>query len=133
MTRNITVALRGLNALVLTAAAGMYSTVGIPDRYIAHPLYNGWVEFKGEFTHVTPQQHEMLRMLQERGTNCVIVRYIFSRDCARIETPFASWDSGDTASLTSLQERDLSAVRALLEGCKFVADEDRRLRATQVV
>jgi hypothetical protein len=42
------------------------SNLGWPDRYIAHPLYSGWIEFKGDKTRLSDLQRKVIGDLRYR-------------------------------------------------------------------
>ena len=62
------------NALVFACVGGVMQTAGWPDRYVAHKLWTGWLEFKGEKTRLTIKQHHIIYTLNKKrpGTAYVI-------------------------------------------------------------
>jgi len=74
-TRGLCRDLEKLGAVTLALVAGgksrgqMMQTPGWPDRYICHPLWMGWLEFKVD-APLTPLQAQRIRMLNERWPGC---------------------------------------------------------------
>lgn len=49
---------------------------GIPDRYVCHTLWHGWMEFKGEVTRITKLQKIFIRDHNARQLcSAVVVRF----------------------------------------------------------
>ena len=49
---------------------------GISDRYISHPIFRGWVEFKRNFNKCTPLQCDFLEGMVRVGDAGLVVRLI---------------------------------------------------------
>lgn len=73
-TKVICDALKKRNALVFAIVAGKRQEPGWPDRYVAHTLWSGWLEFKGPKTVVTDLQRYRLRELVARGVEAWVLR-----------------------------------------------------------
>ncbi len=67
--------MKRLGALVFAVVGGDMQEPGWPDRYVAHPSYVGWLEFKGATTRVEKLQEIVMRRLKARGANCYVVRW----------------------------------------------------------
>ena len=76
-TREVTRELKRVRATVFTFVAGQHGqTDGIPDRYISHVLWQGFAEFKGQRTPISPMQkihHDELN--RQRIGQAIIVRF----------------------------------------------------------
>jgi len=48
---------------------------GIPDRYVCHREFRGWLEMKKDDRRVTLAQRTFLRRFAKRGDVCLVVRY----------------------------------------------------------
>lgn len=66
-TREFCKLLSNCNALILPIVGSIYTPPGWPDRYIAHPLWNGFIEFKEATTRLQPHQERILRELNKRN------------------------------------------------------------------
>jgi hypothetical protein len=66
--------LRKCNAIVYCFAGSRFQAKGIPDTFIAHPYWNGWIEFKGENTPITVAQVQAIEKLNECGVKAFIAR-----------------------------------------------------------
>ena len=72
--RRISTELRQKNAKVIAIVAHQMQEPGIADRYVAHLLFAGWLEFKGPKTHVKLVQRIFLREMCERGVPACLVQ-----------------------------------------------------------
>lgn len=63
-----------LNAVIIPIVQGKESKPGVPDRFIAHTYWQGFIEFKGHATKIRPIQSIVLRELKKRGVNAFVVR-----------------------------------------------------------
>jgi hypothetical protein len=52
------------NALVLTFAGSAFQSHGIPDWFVAHRIWSGWIEWKYDKGVLTPAQKVMLQKLE---------------------------------------------------------------------
>lgn len=48
---------------------------GIPDRYICHKKFRGWIEFKKDDYKLSKLQKLTLQSLHERGDVALVIRY----------------------------------------------------------
>lgn len=82
-TKNVCNDLRHHGAFVFAIVGGGMQTPGLPDRYVHHHLWCGFLEFKGDDTILRPLQVHTLKSLNEKrpGTAYVI------RAPNRIESP----------------------------------------------
>ena len=62
------------NALIYSFAGSAYQTTGIPDWYLAHRIWSGWLELKNEDNPYSPHQKTELRRLQSRGVKAYGLR-----------------------------------------------------------
>lgn len=75
-THDATRAMEEQGAYIFVIAGGSrYQTVGMPDRYITHPLFSGWVEFKDDGTPLRTDQSLVNGRLNSYHCNCYIVRF----------------------------------------------------------
>lgn len=63
------------NAVTFAMVASPMQRVGLPDRYVCHTLFRGWLEFKSHNGRLSPIQRKVLTDLRTRGDNCFVVRY----------------------------------------------------------
>jgi len=74
--------LERVNTLILPMVAGAMSVAGVPDRYICHRKFRGWLEIKsdigktGTSGRVSKIQWNMMRQLEARGENVFIGRIL---------------------------------------------------------
>jgi len=66
--------LRNCNAIVLAFAGSKFQIPGIPDTYVAHSKWVGWIEFKGAKTKIDIKQTQLIKMLKYREVSAFIVR-----------------------------------------------------------
>lgn len=75
-TRIICGQLKAMNAIVFAVVGGTMQEPGIPDRYICHTKWQGWLEFKGGKTKVAAKQRIWIRRHNERRPgSAFVVRY----------------------------------------------------------
>ena len=60
-THRICDQMKKYNVKVTAIVASMMQPAGIPDRYIAHTVFCGWLEFKGRETKITKRQAIFIR------------------------------------------------------------------------
>lgn len=63
-TNILCAALRKYNAIILVNHASGRTSPDWPDRYISHPRWHGWIEFKNPKTNVTDGQKRVLAELR---------------------------------------------------------------------
>ena len=101
-TKYLTKELKRCNAEVWTLSASARQSPGIPDRYISHAYWVGWVEFKGVNTPTKPLQRRFIRFANRLHLTAVIVR-----EGGRIEDHnnelLAEFDNSGLGLLQSLQ------------------------------
>lgn len=59
---------------------------GITDRYVCHPRFRGWVEFKAGDRRTTTAQKLFMKRFLNRGDCCLVVRYR-SKEVMECEDP----------------------------------------------
>ena len=67
--------LRGLGALILPIVGSTNQFAGVPDFYMSHAKWQGFIEMKGEFTTLRAIQIKVMSDLIKTGTSCYVVRY----------------------------------------------------------
>lgn len=76
MTRKLVDELRSRGARVFSCVGSGKQGSGWPDRYICHPTWTGWIEFKGPKTRFPPIQRNMIRDLNARSPRvAAVVRF----------------------------------------------------------
>ncbi len=80
-TRKICDDLKDLNTLVIPIVGGVRQPTGLPDRYISHTLWTGWLEFKGPLTKLQPKQAHYIEEFNKRKPGSAFV----CREPIRIE------------------------------------------------
>jgi len=51
---------------------------GLPDRYVVHPQWQGFLEFKAEQTRLRDVQRIVIRNLKLRGAKAYVVRFPYN-------------------------------------------------------
>lgn len=75
-TRKICKELEQHNAIVFALVGSEMQTVGIPDRYICHSRWQGWLEFKGVNTVLSTIQRKRINDLNARQPGLAyVIRY----------------------------------------------------------
>lgn len=74
-TRAICRDMKRVNAKVIALVGGPMQESGLPDRYIAHLVWSGWIEFKSPHRKVEKHQAQQIRDLRARGVNACVVRF----------------------------------------------------------
>ena len=59
--------------MVFSCVASRMQTSGWPDRYVSHPLWSGWLEFKAENGRLSALQREVLRRLRSHDAGQAFV------------------------------------------------------------
>lgn len=59
--------------MLIPQVAGQYSWAGIPDRYLSHSRWRGWIELKAVAGVLSKAQKDMHKMMRERGEQVAIV------------------------------------------------------------
>ena len=67
--------LKAVNTEVVAMVGSMRQKAGLPDRYVCHTRFRGWLEFKLGDRRLTTTQHILMKRLLERGDTCLVVRY----------------------------------------------------------
>ena len=77
--------LRAVNAEVITFVGSKMQQSGIPDRYVCHKLFRGWLEMKKNNAKLRTNQRILMTRLNKRDDVCLVVRY--RDDRIEIEDP----------------------------------------------
>ena len=67
--------LKARGCLVFNLAGNMYTGSGIPDLYVQHPNWGGWIELKVDRNKLTPLQSAFLKELGHKGANSLKATY----------------------------------------------------------
>lgn len=67
--------LEAIGCLTFAIVGSQMQETGLPDRYIAHAKWTGWVEFKSWKGTLSPKQKWIQRELQKRGVNYCLVKF----------------------------------------------------------
>lgn len=86
-TRAFCRALEAQGALTYPLVAGNMTPPGWPDRYVAHPLWSGFLEFKALNGKLSDLQKRIIVDLQDRFVHVWVVR--FSEDWSKIRLEWA--------------------------------------------
>jgi len=74
-TRKVCEDLKRQNAKVVAFVGQIMQESGIPDRYVCHRLWQGFLEFKGIKTKLQLHQEIFIREISARGGNAYVVRF----------------------------------------------------------
>ncbi len=66
--------LEAVNAFVIPVVGSRMQKNGVPDRYVCHRDFRGWLEFKKDKGKVTDLQRITMLRLIDRGDTCLVVR-----------------------------------------------------------
>ena len=66
--------LRRIGAMVIPYVASTRGLSGTPDIYLSHKKWQGWLEFKGANTKLTPIQYQVCLQMWATRTKVYIVR-----------------------------------------------------------
>lgn len=67
---------KAMGAVTLTMVGGnVRQQNGLPDRYVCHPKFRGWLEFKKDDSKLSSTQRLLTQRLRDRGDVCLVVRY----------------------------------------------------------
>lgn len=69
-------ALERVNGYTLAFVGHRMQQSGVPDRYICHRKWHGWVEFKANERVVMTNQRVVMQNLLDRGDHVLVVRAI---------------------------------------------------------
>lgn len=75
--------LQAVNALTIAFVGSTMQVGGIPDRYICHRDFHGWIEFKKDRRKVTTAQRIFIQDVNIREGNALVVRYDSRNDLIR--------------------------------------------------
>lgn len=79
--------LEGRGAETVTFVGSRMQRAGIPDRYVCHPSFRGWLEMKRDDKKPTALQKIFMHRLTKAGDVCVVVRYNSHGETTEFETP----------------------------------------------
>ena len=110
--------LEHVNAVTIAIVANTMGRSGLPDRYVCHRRFRGWLEFKKNDARLSVAQRLTLDELAERGDTVMVVRIV--RD---------DWVVAETTSRHELATADLCAMRVMDDRERALACLDLLVRA----
>ncbi len=78
--------LEKVNAATVAFVGSSMQKASIPDRYVCHRYFRGWLEFKKDRGKVKPAQQVFMNRFTERGETCLVVRFLSESYTVVIET-----------------------------------------------
>lgn len=90
-------ALRGAGAFVHKMHGSAFGQAGMPDLFVAHMDWIGWVELKVGSNKLTPLQAARMRQIESAGCPVVVLR----RRTARGHVEIESWSGGQLGAVES--------------------------------
>lgn len=110
-TREICKRLLAVNTRVYAIVGGLRQQSGLPDRYICHSIWQGWLEFKNVYTPLDARQKIELRELNRRQPGIAFILSKHSTDtkcfkgdiCDFEENILATFDGSALDLLQKLQ------------------------------
>src|SRR4051794_10314298 len=75
LSRELSARLVARGALVIAKVGNYMEQSGWPDRFVAHRVYNGWLEMKRDQRELTPSQRDLMQGMLARRTRSCVVRY----------------------------------------------------------
>ena len=98
-----------VNALTIALVGHEMQVTGLPDRYVCHRGFRGWLEFKRNDRGVTAAQRVVLQGLLDRGDCAMVVRVTPASDFVAVErVPRPGCSEG-----AELRRGDLRELRAM--------------------
>lgn len=61
------------NALIFAFVGSAYCASGIPDWFLAHRIWTGWIEHKMPYGKISPSQRAQLIKLKHRGVKAYVL------------------------------------------------------------
>jgi len=78
---------------------------GMPDRFIAHPKWSGWLEFKGKHTKLEDIQKIRIKALKLRGVQAWVIRDDGDGNCKVEDTDGGRVDYCSPAKLLDMLQK----------------------------
>ncbi len=72
-TKEVCHILKSQGAMIVSLVGGRLQRPGLPDRYVTHPQWQGFLEFKVGRNRCTVLQKQVLRELNAHGSNALVV------------------------------------------------------------
>ena len=66
--------IRDMGGIIIPYVGSAMQFKGVPDIYLAHRRYCGFIEFKGEDTKINQVQTKVMMSLRNKGAKAYIVR-----------------------------------------------------------
>lgn len=76
LTRWLCAELERANAVTIALVGHEMQRAGLPDRYVCHSSWRGWVEFKRNDGAVSAAQRVVLQRLLDRGDHVLVGRFL---------------------------------------------------------
>lgn len=64
-----------VNGVTFAMVGSSMQQAGLPDRYVCHKKFRGWIEFKKDDNKLSKLQYLTLESLVERGDTALVIRY----------------------------------------------------------
>jgi len=71
--RKVVAELKQRCCFVFNSCGGFFQRRGMPDLWVAHKVWNGWLELKVEGGVIEDHQIETMRKICERGVGCYVL------------------------------------------------------------
>jgi len=102
LTRRLCGRLAAEGVVVLPYVAGAMCPAGVPDRWVCHPDFEGWVEFKRPGERPRPIQEHVIGRLRAAGAKVAVIEISPGElRCGELSAPW----SGVVTMLTKLLGR----------------------------
>lgn len=111
VVRRLKRTLESEGALVIKYRPGNGQRAGVPDLYVAHPEWHGWIEAKSGRGRVTDIQRAVMEMLEARGVPVCVVHDDEIRDPRENLIARIDWDYPLVAQLPPAQEASRAGTR----------------------
>ena len=96
------------------AGGGKFQMAGMPDVWVQHPIWNGWLELKHGKRKLEPLQLSMIKKIRERGGNAF---------CLRERDGVLTWELETV--IFSVKDYNLKDGKEILRYCHAATIQDR--------
>ena len=104
--------LRAVNTEVIAFVGSKMQKSGVPDRYVCHKSFRGWLEMKRNDKKLRTNQRILMTRLNERYDVCLVVRY--RDDRIEIEDPATGKLLVEPMEMRVLARMDTCAVGGIM-------------------
>ena len=112
--------LKNIGAITLTFVGGnVKQQSSLPDRYICHSKFRGWVEFKAEKGKLMMGQKLMLKALDDRGDTAVVCRWRKTKNDILIEDYNGNLLDSLSLNDVSMRNAGIKLLNLLISGTDF--------------